>query len=69
MLLLVSGFDYARDGERLADAMRAHDPAALVCPARAPGNVRVVARLDARRTLAALAAAGFAAVPEWQLGA
>jgi hypothetical protein len=67
MLLLVPGLDYARDSERLADAVRAHDPAALVSPAAAPGNVRIVARLDARRMLDALAAAGFDAVPEWRL--
>ena len=67
MLLLVPDLDFPRDGERIAAALRARDPDAHVAVGSAPGNLRVVARLDARRTLAALADAGFAAVPEWQL--
>jgi hypothetical protein len=69
MLFLVPGLDFPRDSERIASKLRARDPDAHVAPAGAPGNLRVVARLDARRMLAALAEAGFTAVPEWQLPA
>ena len=67
MLFLVPDFDFTRDGERIASALRSRDPEVHVAPAGAPGNLRVVARLDARRMIAAIAEAGFAAVPEWQL--
>jgi hypothetical protein len=69
MLFLVPDLDFARDGEAIAAALRARDPAVHVAPGGAPGNLRVVARLDARRMLAAIAEAGFDAVPEWQLTA
>ena len=67
MLFLVPGLDFARDGERIAGVLRRRDPDAHVARAGAPGNLRVVARLDARRMIDAIAEAGFAAVPEWQL--
>ena len=67
MLFHVPDFDFARDHARIAQALRQRDPAAHVAAGSAPGNLRVVARLDARRMLAAIAEAGFAAVPEWQL--
>lgn len=67
MLFHVSDLDFERDAPRIADAFAARDPAAMVVAGGAPGNLRVVARLDARRMLATLADAGFAAVPEWQL--
>lgn len=67
MLFLVPDLDFARDEARIACALKARDPDAHIAAAGAPGNLRVVARLDARRMLAALADAGFTAVPEWQL--
>jgi len=67
MLFHVPDFDFVRDHARIAEALRLRDPAAHVVAAGAPGNLRIVARLDARRMLAAIADAGFSAVPEWEL--
>jgi hypothetical protein len=68
MLFHVPELDFARDAARIAGAFAARDPAAIVVAGSAPGSLRVVARLDARGMLATLAEAGFAAIPEWQLG-
>lgn len=67
MLFRIDNLQWTRDQEPIARALKARDPAAIVIPATGVGNLRVVARLDTRGMLAALAEAGFAAIPEWQL--